>query len=308
MGLALKLPAVVLAALLFPPAGREQPPLRYKYKAGDKIEYVLRQDQKMSMSVNGMDIEVKVGMEMEMTWRALSVDREGNAKVKATFPRVKMSMKSAAANAEVDSKDEAEPKDPTSKALAPAVKALAGLEMTFTTDPRGEIKEVKIGEEALKRLKEMPGASSLGDMLSPNNFKSMVSGGMVLPTAAPQKGKSWTRKSETKLPFGKMTGSTKFTYDGTVEKGGRKLAKILVVPELKLESDPAAAVTVKIEDSKTKGYVLFDNSAGRVAETSMESTMKMEVVTNGMTIKQLVTQTMTMRLKGLKAPAPGEKK
>jgi Family of unknown function (DUF6263) len=299
----------VLAALSLAGAAQAQSTLRYQYKKGDKLDYVIDQDQKMAMKVAGMDIDMKMSMVMDMNLNTLDVDQEGNAKIKVTLSRVKMTMDGPMGKVEIDSKDNNEADDPIGKILGQVVKSIAGMEMTYTADPMGDMKNFKVSENTVKKLKGLPGLDKLGEMFTPDNFKSMVANNMVLPKDEVEKGKSWTQKTDAKLPFGKVTGETKYTYEGTIEKNGKTLAKIAVKPDVKIESDPDAQFQIKIKDSKSKGYVLFDNTAGRVAETITESTMQMELEVAGMTIDQNITQNTTMRLKGgKKAPSPGENK
>jgi hypothetical protein len=293
-----KLLAAVLATLTLAGAAQAQTTLRYKYKEGDKLDYVIDQDQKMAMSVNGMDIDMKVGMAMDMSWETLKVDQDGNAKVKVTLSRVKMSMDGPTGKVDIDSKDANEPDDPIGKILGQVVKGIAGMEMTFTVDATGDMKDVKVSEGTVKKLKGLPGLDKLGEMFTPDNFKSMVSGNMVLPKDAVEKGKTWKQKMDSKMPFGKVTGETQYTYDGTIEKGGKKLDKIAVKPDVKIETDANSPIQIKVKDNKGKGYVLFDNAAGRIAESSNETTMQMELEIAGMTITQNITQNTTMRLKG----------
>jgi hypothetical protein len=300
MRFASKLLATVLAALALTIAGaaQAQTTLRYKYKQGDKIEYVINQDQQMAMSLAGMDIDIKVGMVMDMTWETVEVDQGGNAKVKMTLNYVKMVMDGPTGKVEVDSKDANESDDPVAKTLGQIVKSLGGMETTFTADSTGDMKDLKISEETAKKLKEVPGIDALGEMFSADSLKSMVSGNMVLPKDPVKNGHSWTQEVKMKLPFGKVTGKTKYTYEGTIDKNGKTLDKIGIIPEFKIEANPDTGIEIKVKESKGKGYTLFDNANGRVIESTNEMTMQMELEIQGMTINQNVTQTTTMRLKG----------
>jgi hypothetical protein len=74
---------------------------------------------------------------------------------------------------------------------------------------------------------------ALGDMFSPDNMKSMVSGSMVLPKDAVKNGDSWTQDVNGKLPFGKVVGKTKYMYKGPIDQSGKTLDEIAIVPEFK---------------------------------------------------------------------------
>jgi hypothetical protein len=290
--------AALLAGLVLAGAAPAQTTLRYQFKEGDKLDYVMDQDQKMTMSVGGQDIEMKVHMAMDVVWDTKKVDDKGNAQVKVSFTRAKMSMTGPMGKVEVDSKDTEEPDDPAGKIFSQVVKAIGGMEMSFTIDPRGEMKNAKVSENVLKKLQNLPGVDKIGDMLSPESMKSMLGGNMVLPEGPVEKGKTWKQKTDTKMPFGRITGETKYTFEGEVERGGKTLQKIAVKPETKIETDPNAPVQIKVKDSKGKGYLFFDNKAGKIVETTNETTMQMEIEAGGMTIDMDLVQNTTVRLKG----------
>jgi hypothetical protein len=104
-----------------------------------------------------------------------------------------------------------------------------------------------------------------------------------------------------KTSMGKITGETKYTYEGKTDKD---LDKISVKPDVKIAPDPNAQVQFTVKSSKGKGETLFDGKAGRITRATTEMTMEMEVEFGGMTIPVNTTQTATLRLKGA---AKGEK-
>jgi hypothetical protein len=288
-----------VALVLFVGPAHAQTTLRYKFKSGEKLQYGLSQDMKMAMNIGGMDIEIKLKQVMDMDWDVQKVDEQGNAKVRLTISHVRVKLDSPTGNAEFDSKKNTEePEDPIGKVVAQLAKGLASMEMTFTMAPDGEMKDIKIPEEALKKLKDIPGADKLGgDMLTPEGLGKMAGGGLVLPKEPVSKGKSWKQNITLKMPFGKMAGDMKYTYEGPAEKDGKQLEKIAVKPNLKIEVDPGMGVQLKIKSQKDKGYAYFDNQAGRLVEVSNEGTMEMEVEAGGMTFTQNITQSTILRLK-----------
>ncbi len=98
--------------------------------------------------------------------------------------------------------------------------------------------------------------------------------------------------------MGKMSGETKYTYEGQIDKGGAKLEKFAAKPDLKIEADPDAPIKMTMKGGSAKGFALFDNKVGRIAESTTEGTMKMEIEVGGMTIDMSSTQITTIRLKG----------
>src|SRR5581483_1081125 len=79
--------AALALALLAGPANA-QTTLRYKFKDGEKLQYVMDQDMKMTMSIGGMDIEMKMKQGMDFNWDIGKVDDQGNAQVRVKVGRV----------------------------------------------------------------------------------------------------------------------------------------------------------------------------------------------------------------------------
>jgi hypothetical protein len=294
-----KLCAVLLAIFVVNvAAANAATKLRFKFKAGDRLDYVIEQGQEIAMKVGGMDLKMKSKMVIHMTWATMKVDDKGNAQLKVSVSRAKMGMEGGPlGKVEVDSKDATETTNPIGMIFEKLVKAMASMEMTTTMTPTGEMKDVKFSEASLEKFKALGGAAGAagGDMFGPDNLKSMVSQ-VTLPAEEVEKGKSWTQKIDMKTPIGKMVGENKYTYEGPTEKAGRKLERIALVPNIKIEPNPDAPVKITFKSNKSKGQILFDNVAGRIAEVSNEGTMETEIEAGGMTIGQKAVQKMTMRL------------
>jgi len=204
---------------------------------------------------------------------------------------------------ELDSKDTDEPDNPIGQMLIGMVKAMGSMEMTFKVDPTGEMSDVKISEAAVKKFK-MPAIGGLGnDMVGPDSLKGIVQGSVIvpLPKDAVGKGKSWSQKTDQKTGMGQVETDTQYTYDSVIEKGGKKLDKILVKPDVKIKPTENAKIQIKLKSNSGKGAVLFDNEACRIVEARSEANMQMEMEAGGMTIDADMKTNTTLRI-----GAPGQ--
>jgi hypothetical protein len=287
--------AVVVSAACASVA-QAQTTLRYQFTEGEKLPYVLEQKMNMTMSIAGMDIKTKMDMTMEMSLNFLEKTKDGAAKMQIKVAHAKMTMDGPTGNVQVDSTDKEEPNDPIGKMLGGLVKGLGAMEMTATMLPTGEMKDVKVSEATLKAMKNLPGADMLGDLISPDSFKNML-GGLVFPTDAVAKGKTWNNKSEAKTALGKTTTDNTYTYEGPIQKDGATLEKFSVKPDTKIDVDPKAPVKLKVKGTKGSGQVLFDNKKGRLVETTTNQTTEMQIEAMGLTLDQTIQQTTTLRLK-----------
>jgi hypothetical protein len=235
-------------------------------------------------------------MSMDMSWNILAVNRDGSAQMQFKVTNAKMSMDGPTGLVEVDSKQKNDPDDAIGKVFSKVIKATATMEMTGTMQTTGEMKDIKVSEETLKAMKNLPGADKLGDMLSPDSFKSMVSN-LVFPTDAVAKGKTWTNKNETKTPIGKTITENTYTYEGAVQKESTTLEKISIKPNMKIEPNPKSEIKVEIKEAKGSGQILFDNKTGRMIESTTNSIMQMQLAAQGLNFGQTIDQTVTIKLK-----------
>jgi hypothetical protein len=286
---------VLVAGFVVPAQG--QTILRYQFKEGEKLHYVMEQKMTMKMKVMDMDVETDMTQTFDMSWNILSVGTDGSARMTQKFERIRFIMNGPTGKTEFDSKDGKLPDDAVGQAMAPVFKALTGLEFSMTMEPTGALKDVKVPEAFLKALKDSTGGAGMGDMFSEENLKHMISqGGIVFPKDGVTKGQTWEQKMAMKMPFGKMSVTTTCTYQGPVTRGGRTLEAIGLKPVVKIEADPKSQATITLKSQDVKGAGYFDNKTGRLVETAMTQNLEMEISADGQTITAKMQQHITLKL------------
>jgi hypothetical protein len=276
-----------------------QTTLRFQFKEGDKFDYVLDQTMNMSTKVGVKDdkVTVTIKQSMDMSWEVLKVDKNGSGQVQMRFKHVKMDMAGPMGKVHVDSSNPKELDDPVGRILSQVAGTLAGLEVTFTMDPTGGIKDLKMPEKVKNSLKSMPGAEAMGDLFSDEGLKRMANGGVAFPKEPVSKEQTWKENVDMKMPMGRVKGQIQFTYQGTEEKDGKKLEKIAAKPDIKIEPAPDTPFQMKVTAQDGKGTVYFDNEAGRIIEVTMDQDMEMSIDANNMNMKQQLKQNTSMKLK-----------
>ena len=273
-----------------------QATLRWKFKEGEKLSYATETVQKQAFNVNGMDVETTMNQTMEMSWSVQTV-QDGKAAIVQKFDRVRQKMESLFGSYDYDSKDGKPPEGPIGEIVGPMLDAMAGAEFRFSMDGQGDISDVKLAEKLVTALRNNPAAAQMGAMFSEEGLKNMVQqSAATFPKEALTKGKSWNKKVELKLPFGKMTMDNTFTYQGPETRNGAALEKIELKAALSIEPDPNAPIDLKIKSSDVKGAIYFDNVAGHVVETTTNQKMEMEISAMGNTFNTTQDQTTTMKL------------
>lgn len=291
-----KLVVLALAMMAGTSEACAQTTLRFKFPEGGKFSYVLTQKMKVATNVMGKDIEFTLEQTVDMTWQVLLLKAGGVANVKLTFTGAKMTLDGSMGKIEVDGKNPKEQADPMGKTMSQIVAAMADMDMTFTIDGTGDIKDIKIPDKVRNTFKSLPGGEALGDLFTDENLKKMAHGGIVFPKEAVTMGKTWTQKTDLKLPLGQVKGDIEFTYEGAVDKEGKKLEKIQLKPNVAIEPSPEAQLQMKFKSQHGKGTIYFDNDAGRIAELSSSQTMEITVVANNMPLLQKIEQTTLLKL------------
>src|SRR5262245_32920332 len=279
----------------------EENPLRYKFKEGEKLKYVLDQKMTMEMSILGMDVTIEMTQVMDMTWAVDKVDKNGKATMTQTIGRVQMTMDTPMGKVELDSAKKEDPDDPIGKMIAPMIRAMAGAEITATMNPRGELRDIKLSEKFKKALKNVPqgggGFPGFGDMFSEEGMKQMMSqGGLILPEKEPKVKDTWANKVEQKSEMGKMIVDSKYTYLGSTTENDKKFDKIGIKGDLKIEPKEDAQATIKLKSQDMEGTALFDRAAGRLVKTNATQNMTMDVSAMGQDITMKMKQVITMKL------------
>ncbi len=273
-----------------------QTTLRWKLKDGETLRYSTDMVQKQKATVMGMEIETTMTQGMGMSWKVGEV-KDGKAEVTQTIDWFRQKMESPFAQFEFDSKEGKEPEGPIGQLIAPIMKALVGAEFTLKLDPQGEISDVKVSQKLVDSLKQNPALAQFGGMFSEDGLKNMVQqGGQGFPKESVEKGSSWTKNMELKMPFGTMKMQNTFTYEGAETKDDVKLEKIAMKAKLSIEPAENSPIELKIKSGDVAGTIYFDNVAGRIRFSETKQNMVMEINAMGQMIETVVDQTMVMKL------------
>ena len=287
--------AVVLGALIAPDA-RAQALLRWHFREGESLKYVLDQSTKVHISMNQQTYENVLKQVIDSSWKVKSV-ADGTAEIAQSFDRIRTSIDAPGTQINYDSKDGKIPEGPFG-ALGQIMSALAGAEITFKMNPRGEVSDVSLPAKVIDAIKTMPGAAAAGPMFTEEGIKKLITQStLTLPEEASNPGEEWPRTAEVQAPnLGSMVLTHTFTYKGPEIQDGVTLERIdlKIETEIKPEGD---APKLNVKEQKSTGFYLFDNNKGHLEQSNISQ--KMEIVVKGpnnVEITQSNETTSTMKL------------
>lgn len=289
---------VVLIAAVFcwtflPELSLADEPLRWKFTAGEKLDYQVTQDMNMNVDAGPAGkMAFTAAQTLNMTWNVKSVNEKGDAVIEQQIDRIYKKMTAPGGEGFEYDTDSEEPAVGVAAMIAPTMEAMTAGQFDFTMSPRGEVHDATISDELLAALKNGPG----GEDGAVEQFKSIVSQVVfVLPENPPKLGEVWATKIAVADPSGgNQTVETTYKYDGTRDVDGTTYA--VIKPSMKMELGKNPLMEMKVKDQKTDGEVLFDLKSGRLRSTSINQDMTVDVVVSGQAMPGTIDQKSEIKL------------
>jgi hypothetical protein len=269
-----------------------QTSLRYQFKKGEKLQYLLALKLFTKLSSKSIKNESTASQTIDTSWTVKDVDKDGKATITVKFERLRFTLGDLRDKVVFDSKDGKEPEGKLAKFLTPMLKAQAALEFDMAVDPRGKVSDVKLSEkslEAAKGLADTPGAEALS---TEELEKTMNQAIPLLPAEAVKPGATWNRVLTSKTPFGGMKIEQTLAYKGLNNRDGKMLAEITIKPNITVAAD----AKVKLKEQEGKGTAFFDPESGRMVELTATQTMSLEISVGGQEVTQDIRQSVSLKL------------
>ncbi len=269
--------------------------LRWKFKTGEKSNFEMKMEMTQETKAGDMPFTVKISQLMDMTWEVAEVAADGSATMNQTIDRVRMEMtlpQGPAIKYDTESPDKA----PGTEMLAKMFDAMVGKPFVLRVTPLGTVEDFKAPAGMLEALKNSPMAQA-GGMFSEDGLKQMISQSMLpLPEKAVSEGTTWEKKAEVQTPpFGKQMTTTEYKFVGPQDRDGKKLDRIDVALDMKIEPAEGAEAKLTLKDNEASGEVFWDNAGGKPVESNINSKMTFTLAVGGMTIEQSVTTKVSMK-------------
>jgi hypothetical protein len=288
-----------IASPELPNSGR-QIRLRYQFTPGAKAAYQTEQRQTTTIKAEETSTTVNVRMTVNLTLAVESVEpATGAARLRIKADRIRINVDGDYLfKREIDT-NTASINDASLEGAWGLLKALTAGESIVTCTPLGEVKEVKLPEPFLARLREPIGEVSIFGSFSQfreDQAKSLVTGPLIpLPQDAVAAGSRWGNPREVKFPIADASWSGQYTYAGKARHDGRELEKIEQTLQTRVQSKPDQLVEMKLQTKAGAATILFDNVQGRIHDIQSRLVVEMEVNKIGLVA---VENTITTKLQG----------
>jgi hypothetical protein len=279
-------------------AGADEP-LRWKFKNGETMRFSV--ERKMTMDTKGMGIERKSTRSdtLDFSWTVLSAAPGGEAEIRHKIERIRLRAEEPPyMPLEFDSASTKDPQ-PGFEAITKQLKAEAGAEFIFKMKPTGEITDIKVPEETLKKLRDSAPAGAPGGEISEKALKETLlqSSPPSFPEDVLARGQSWKGRParEPLPPFAALLVDRTFTYQGPDPQAPNRLL-VGIETAVKLEPIEGADAKATIRKQEGKGSMTVDAQAGRVVSTRQSLKLEIAVAVMGQSLEQSSETSSTMTL------------
>ncbi len=263
--------------------------LKVKFVEGRKSTMVVHTKTEQTLTLVGMDLES--GSDQTLTISTVNGKRadDGTLKVTSKIDAVKAAVTlPGGTELEFDSaQPDADPPGTQFDFVLDIFKATAKSKWTATITPDNRIASIDGRDAAFGDLPQNL-QDAMKSQLDPEYLKQAANDEIDrLPTEPVAKGDSWERTTLMRLDSGqKLEFTTKYTYEGPVQEGGKELHKINVkTTSVDYSADADAPLKVLESDlsvANSEGYMLFDAEAGQAtkheASMQLKGSLKLEVM------------------------------
>ncbi len=277
-------------------------PLRWTFHQGESLKYSLEQKMTMSTKANGVERKSNRNHTLNFNWTVLAVEPSGEARIRHKTERIRMKADEPPLLPFQFDSAETKGDPPGFEGMARILRAEAGAEFTFRMTPTGEIIDIEIPAETLKRYKDAmpegrPGGGEVNEKAVKENL--MQASPPAFPANPIDAGQTWSaRPSRVPLmepPIATLILDRTFTYQGP---DPRSPASRLIGVQTTARVEPIPGVDFKITIRKQDGHgtMTLDTSSGHVSSTQLSLNMELVVNAQGQSIEQTSDSSSTMTL------------
>lgn len=295
--------ALLAAVLLFVALGHTHADeLRWKFKVGESLEYVLSRGVEGKINLSGSEIAFNLQLVFDTTWKPTAVAEDGTADVELVVDRIQVVMDSPLfGRMAYDSTNPKEPEGPIWAQMKPTMTSMLGEAFKAKFTPLGEVQDIALPEKLAEALKKQEigenrraGFGIGGNSFNEKGIKEMLSRSVLPLPETTGDDVTWTQSFENAIPMmGTQIAETTFSVAGTESKDGKELTKITAETEILFEPAEDPRADLEITDQAATATYYFDAAAGRMTEASGSQALTMEI-TGPQEIKQDIKETMTM--------------
>jgi hypothetical protein len=286
--------ALLIAAGLAGCGPAEKEPLRYQFKKGDRINYVIDEKSITEAANNANLPPTEFALTLDVAWQVTDVTADGKIAISQTIERIRANQSTLLGKGSYDSDEVRFPTADYERRLAKALRPFVDADVTLILDSRGTLDNVQYSEQLKSDLSQFDAMTAdAASILSEQQIRRRI--GLCLPALpeqSPTKGQQWD--SQLKLVGkGRVIFDQKHTYEGPVAHGGKTMEKITTRSQMTVGDDPA---TSRMDEQDINCVSYLDRSTGRLVESVFAQNVTVSRILGKDTFTLTTKLDLTMKL------------
>ena len=277
--------------------------LERKFQEGTThtVDVTARSEQKLTIA--GMEIDTSSDSKTTVKAEVGKRDESGNLRVQEKIVSMLITSKVMGSDYVFDSANPEKVSGSALEMMRPVHKAVSRRTATTVYDKDNKVAQVEYDEDVLNQLSDDVRKLVQGQFDTEATKKAANDELEKLPSDPVTKGDTWERTTKLNLGAGQvMTVSTRYIYEGEIEKDGRTLDRITTkVQSVEFALEPGSPLPFTVKESalkpaETKGELFFDRKLGRTVKSSssIQIVGDMTFVINGMELPSKLDLKMEM--------------
>jgi hypothetical protein len=239
--------------------------LQWRFASGDIENYRFTQSARLSESSEKAAKQIaEVEQELDLTWKVLEVDDDGNARISLSVSAFSFLAKGPdGQEVRYDSESTEEPQGYAAM-LLPIGKRLAEAAVEFTMSPSGAVTDMKLPDDLAEAVKSIPSGKKFAQDGGLKSFEVLARLGAPIsfPVGEVSADQEWSESREVELPvLGNLNSEYVYKLVGEVTD------KEATIEQRMRINPPADDNTARFINQESSGTIVFSVDAGR-PETS----------------------------------------
>ena len=297
VGRDMRIGLLIIALILFSvPCGLFGQPLRWRLQEGQLLHVNISQTTNTTAAITVKSVQSEYQMEMGLDWKVKSAEGDSFC-IEQTITRLAINGKrggNVIVALDTDKKPERTLVD-AERDLNKAILALVGKTFVVEMTARGKVNDVKIPEEMLDSLRDVPASMRIRQIFTSEGYKEIFSKAtLLLPEEEAAADLSWEQNETIDSQAGKFDVKHSYTINKNLSEQAAQIDVIsLLSAQPPLENQPQL---MTIKEQSANGQIKFDRQQGIITSASMKTNLVTEKPFQNETITSSINSEITLTI------------
>ena len=271
-------------------------PLTWQLAKGQQLHVDISQTTNTTAAITVRSVQSEYQMEMGLDWTVQGVE-DGLFSIEQTITRLAINGKrggNVIVALDTNKKPERTLVD-AERDLNKAISALVGKTFLVEMTARGKVNDVKIPEEMLDSLRDVPASMRIRQIFTSEGYKEIFSKATLLfPEEEAAADLSWEQTETIESRAGKFDVKHTYTINKNLSEQAAQIDVVSLLSAQPPSDDQSQLMTIK--EQSANGQIKFDRERGIITSASMKTSLVTEKPFQNETITSSINSEITLTI------------